>query len=254
MLPRVIGMVHLGPLPGSPAFGGSIDAMIDAAVSDAETLAVAGFEALMVENFGDAPFYSDDVPKVTVAAMSRAVAAVARASGLPIGVNVLRNDALAALAVAATTGAAFIRVNVLSGMMYTDQGPIIGRAADVSRARSTLCPEVQVMADVFVKHATPPSGLTLEDAAKDLDERGGADAIVVSGSGTGATTDLDDVARVRSVVAAPVYVGSGVTRDTVAQLLEVTSGVIVGTDLKVNGIATNPVDPRRAAELIAAVR
>ena len=97
MLPRVIGMVHLGPLPGSPAFGGNIDAVIDAAVSDAGTLAAAGFEGLMVENFGDAPFFSDDVPKVTVAAMSRAVAAVARESGLPIGVNALRNDALAAL-------------------------------------------------------------------------------------------------------------------------------------------------------------
>jgi hypothetical protein len=56
------------------------------------------------------------------------------------------------------------------------------------------------------------------------------------------------------VVAAPVYIGSGVTSDTVSQLLEVASGVIVGTDLKVDGIATNPVDPRRAAELIAAVR
>jgi membrane complex biogenesis BtpA family protein len=253
MLPRVIGMVHLGPLPGSPAFGGNIDAVIDAAVSDARTLAAAGFEGLMVENFGDAPFFSDDVPKVTVAAMSRAVAAVARESGLPIGVNALRNDALAALAVAATAGAAFIRVNVLSGMMYTDQGPIVGRAADVARARSALCPEVQVMADVFVKHATPPSGLTLENAAKDLDERGGADAIVVSGSGTGAATDLDDVVRVRSVVAAPLYIGSGVTRDTVSQLLEVASGVIVGTDLKVDGVATNPVDPRRAAELMATI-
>lgn len=253
MLPRVIGMVHLGPLPGSPAFGGNIDAVIGAAVSDAETIAAAGFEGLMVENFGDAPFFSDDVPQVTVAAMSRAVAAVARGSGLPIGVNVLRNDALAALAVAATTGTAFIRVNVLSGMMYTDQGPIVGRAAEVARARSTLCPEVQVMADVFVKHATPPSGLTLENAAKDLDERGGADAIVVSGSGTGAATDLDDVVRVRSVVSAPLYIGSGVTRDTVSRLLEVASGVIVGTDLKVDGLATNPVDPRRAAELIAAI-
>lgn len=109
------------------------------------------------------------------------------------------------------------------------------------------------MADVFVKHATPPSGLTLENAAKDLDERGGADAIVVSGSGTGAATDLDDVVRVRSLVAAPLYIGSGVTRDTVSQLLEVASGVIVGTDLKVDGVATNPVDSRRAAELIATI-
>jgi membrane complex biogenesis BtpA family protein len=251
VLPRIIGMVHLGPLPGSPAFGGDLETVIGAAVADAETIAAAGFGGIMVENFGDAPFFSDDVPKVTVAAMSRAVAAVAQGSGLPTGVNVLRNDGLAALAVAAASGAAFIRINVLSGTMYTDQGPIVGRAAEVARARAALTPDTRVMADVFVKHAIPPAGLDLEHAAKDLDERGGADAIVVSGSGTGAATDLDDVRTVRAAVAAPVYVGSGVTSATVSQLLEVASGVIVGTDLKIDGVATNPVDPRRAADLIA---
>ena len=244
-------MVHLGPLPGSPAFGGDLETVIGAAVADAETIAAAGFGGIMVENFGDAPFFSDDVPKVTVAAMSRAVAAVAQGSGLPTGVNVLRNDALAALAVAAASGAAFIRINVLSGTMYTDQGPIVGRAAEVARARAALTPDTRVMADVFVKHATPPAGLDLEHAAKDLDERGGADAIVVSGSGTGAATDPAAVRTVRAARPAPVYVGSGVTSPTVSRPPAGASAALPGSDLQHDGVATNPVDPRRAADLIA---
>lgn len=252
-LPRVIGMVHLGPLPGSPTFGGSLDAVIEAAARDAALLAEAGFGGIMVENFGDAPFFADDVPKVTVASMSRAVAAVIDSGRLPTGVNVLRNDALAALAVAAASGAAFIRVNVLSGTMFTDQGPIVGRSADVARARASLCPDTAILADVFVKHAAPPPGLRIEDATRDLVERGGADAVVVSGSGTGAATDPDEVRAVAAVASAPVYVGSGVTPQTAAPLLEVASGLIIGSALKQDGRATNPVDPHRAEEFIASI-
>jgi membrane complex biogenesis BtpA family protein len=246
-------MVHLGALPGAPGFSGDLDRLIADAVSDAATLARAGFEAVMVENFGDAPFFADDVPKVTVAAMTAAVGAVASAVDLPVGVNVLRNDAAAALAVAAVTGAAMIRVNVLSGTMYTDQGPIVGRAAEVARLRSALCPQVALLADVMVKHATPPPGLTLEQATADVAERSGADAIVVSGSGTGAPASLEDVVAASNAGRGlPVYLGSGVTADTVGEFLSVADGVIVGTSVKRDGWTTNPVDEALAKALVAA--
>ena len=150
-------MVHLLPLPGSPGFGGSFAEVVADASSRARTLADAGFPALMVENFGDIPFYADRVPAVTVAAMTRCVEAVIDATGLPVGVNVLRNDVESALAIAAVTGARFVRVNVLAGTMYTDQGPIVGRAADVLRQRAALCPEVAIWADVLV-NTRPASG------------------------------------------------------------------------------------------------
>ena len=251
-LPRLIGMVHLGALPGAPDFGGDFDAVMAAAVRDATTLETAGFDGLMVENFGDVPFFADDVPKVTVAAMTLAVDAVMEATGLPTGVNVLRNDADAALAVAAATGASYIRVNVLSGVMYTDQGPIVGKAAQVLRRREALCPEVAILADVFVKHATPPAGSNLEDAAGDLAERGGADAIVVTGPATGAATDPDDLAAVRRRTGLPVYVGSGADAGSIGSLLAVADGVIVGSSLKVEGDTAQPVDLDLAVALVAA--
>lgn len=244
-------MVHLGPLPGAPDFAGDLSRVIETAVRDASTLADAGFDAVMVENFGDAPFFADDVPKITVAGMTRAVDAVGEVD-LPVGVNVLRNDPLAALGIAAATGASFVRVNVLSGTMFTDQGPIVGKAAEVARFRAEHCPEVAVMADVFVKHATPPAGLTLEGATRDLSERSGADAIIVSGPGTGAATDIEDLTVVADVTDLPVYVGSGVTAASVAALLTIADGVIVGTATKPGGRVEAPVDALLAKAIVTA--
>ena len=244
-------MVHLEPLPGSPGYGGSMDAVLERARTDAQALADAGYDGIMVENFGDAPFYADDVPKVSIAAMALAIAEVSSA-GLPTGVNVLRNDALGALAIATATEASFIRVNVLSGMMYTDQGPIIGQAARIARTRDELCPETAIIADVFVKHATPPAGLSLVDATNDLVERAGADAVVVSGAGTGSPTDLDDLRSVAELSHLPVYVGSGSTAETIAEILSIGDGAIVGSATKIDGIATNPVDPARATAIVRA--
>jgi hypothetical protein len=248
-------MVHLGPLPGSPGFAGDLGAVVGAAIRDAEILTEAGFDGLMVENFGDAPYFADDVPRTTVAAMTRAVAAVHDSVGIPVGVNVLRNDALTALAVAGAAGGSFIRVNVLSGTMTTDQGVVTGRAAEVARTRAAMSGDVAVLADVFVKHAVPPPGLEARQAAGDTFERAGADALVVTGPATGVGTSPDLLREIRAALpAAPLYVGSGVTPDSVASLLQLADGVIVGTALKIDGVTTAPVDPHRARLLIDAAR
>lgn len=247
-------MVHLAPLPGAPRHSGGLDAVVRDALADAVALAEGGCDALMVENFGDAPYFPDDVPNVTVASMTRVVSTVVETVDLPVGVNVLRNDALAALAVATAAGASFIRVNVLSGSMTTDQGPITGRAAEVARARATWAPGIDVFADVFVKHAVPPPGLAIEDATADLVLRAGAGAVVVSGTATGFAPAADRVAAVaRAAAGAPVYIGSGLDPRNAATLLKHASGAIVGTTVKLDGVTANPVDPARLAELVVAV-
>jgi membrane complex biogenesis BtpA family protein len=248
-------MVHLGPLPGAPSFGGDLDALVEAAVTDAQTLRAAGFDGVCIENFGDVPYFADDVPKTTVAAMTRAVRAVCETVEVPVGVNVLRNDAVAALAVATATGASFIRVNVLSGAMATDQGWITGKAAELARLGALLGGTVVVLADVHVKHAVPPPGLGLVEAARDTWERAGADGLILTGAATGAPTSLDDLREVRAAVpAAPLFVGSGATPETAAALLDVADGLIVGTWVKRSGLVTEPVDPERAAAFVAAAR
>ncbi len=253
MFPRLIGMVHLGALPGAPGYRDDFDSLVGAAVEDARTLEAAGFNGLMIENYGDVPFFAERVPSVTVAAMTAAVSEIARAVTIPFGVNVLRNDGESALAIAAVTGASYIRVNVLSGSMQTDQGLITGRAAEIARMRRNLGLEVGIFADVFVKHAVPPPGLSITQAAADTWERGLADALIVSGAGTGEEPDVGDLRRVHVAVPdAQLLVGSGSRIENVAGLLETATGVIAGTALKRDHVTTAPVDPEQARAFVEA--
>ncbi len=249
-------MVHLLPLPGSPG-ARPMDEVLARATSDAALLVAAGFDGLVVENFGDVPFFKDAVPPVTVAALTRAVAVVLEATdrAVPVAVNVLRNDARAALGIAAATGASAIRVNVHAGARVTDQGVIEGDAANTLRARSAWgADRVAVWADVAVKHSTPLGvPRPVAEEALELVERGGADAVIVSGAATGTAVDASALADVAAAVGrARVLVGSGVSETTVAAILEVAAGAIVGTSVKQGGVTTAPVDPARARALVAA--
>jgi len=250
-----IGMVHLLPLPGSPRWAGEMDQVLERAVTDAQALARGGMDGLIVENFGDAPFCKDRVEAHTVSAMTLAVAAVRDAVRVPVGINVLRNDSRSAMAIAAVTGASFIRVNVHTGAMVTDQGVVEGSAHDTLRYRRELGAEVKLLADVLVKHASPLGALSIEQAARDAAYRGLADAVIVTGVGTGQPTEVEDVIRAREAVPDyPVLVGSGVHEGNLAKLLAVANGVVVGTSLKEGGVASNPVDETRVADLAALVR
>ena len=251
---KLIGMVHLDPLPGSPRYRPPLGAPIRKAVSDARVLESAGFDALLVENYGDAPYFADTVPDVTVAGMTRVVSEIKNAVELPVGVNVLRNDAEAALSIATACEARFIRVNVLSGTMYTDQGVIEGNAAKLARLRASLCPDVEVLADVFVKHATPPAGLRITDAAADLWYRAMTDALIVSGPATGSPADRGVIERIRATLPeARILVGSGVTASRVPELVGLVDGAIVGTDIKEDGDIHRPVCLDRAKALVRAI-
>ena len=117
-------MIHLGPLPGSPGWAGDLGGLEAAALTDVEAYLSGGADGLIVENFGDVPFWRGSVPPETVSSMTRLALAVVKATNRPVGINVLRNDALAALAIAQASGARFLRVNVLSGATVTDQGLI----------------------------------------------------------------------------------------------------------------------------------
>lgn len=254
--PPLIGMIHLRALPGAPGWGGSMDEVVEGALSDARILAEEGYDGLVVENYADVPFFGRDVPAETVAAMAHVTGKVVESVDLPVGVNVLRNDARAALAVAAVTEARFIRVNVHTGSMWTDQGLLEGRAAETLRARRALgADHVAVLADVHVKHATPPAGSVIGDAAADAWTRGRADALVVSGTGTGRSTDPSHLVAVREAVPeAFLLVGSGATPDNVPTLLRHADGIIVGSAVMNEGEAGAGVHRGRARALMEAAR
>jgi membrane complex biogenesis BtpA family protein len=223
------------------------------AVADARAYERAGFGAVIVENFGDAPFFPRRVPPETVAALAVAARAVREAVSIPVGVNCLRNDGIAAMAIAAASGLQFIRVNVYVGAAVADQGLLEGEAHEIARARARLAPDTKILADVGVKHAAALAHRAIEDEARDAVERGLADGIVVTGSRTGEAPTAD---RLRSVAAAlrgaaPVLLGSGLDVSNANDLLAIAAGAIVGTSVKRGRVTTNPVDPARACALVA---
>jgi membrane complex biogenesis BtpA family protein len=246
----LIGVVHLRPLPGTPRWGGDLEAVINLAVNDGRAYERGGADALIIENFGDIPFTKGRVGPATIAAMAAAGRALRAAVRLPLGFNVLRNDARAALGLCAACGSSFIRVNVHTGAMLTDQGLIEGNAFDTLRYKKAICPDAQIFADVHVKHAVPLGNWKIEDSARDTIERGLADALIVSGAGTGLAAEIADLERVR--IACPnakVLLGSGVTLENARDFISLADGFIVGSSLKTGGKLANPVDPKRVAAL-----
>ena len=254
--PPLIGVVHLGPLPGSPRYGGSLEPIIDAARRDALAYAAGRASGLIVENFHDVPFHRSRVEPTVVAAMTLAVEAVRRTVPLPLGVNVLRNDATSALAIAAVTGCGFIRVNMHSGAFVADQGIIQSAADETLRTRAALRAEaVGIWADVLVKHAAPLAAIDLVDAAEDLLLRELAEALIVTGRATGKPADPEDVRVLRErFPAAPIYVGSGVTPELAPRFLPAATGFIVGSWVKEDGQIEPPVDAAPVPRLLTALQ
>jgi uncharacterized protein len=253
----LIGMLHLPPLPGSPRAALRLEAIRDHVLRDAESLVAGGIHALMLENYGDLPFTAGRVETDTIAAIKWVAREVRRQfPETPLGINVLRNDGLSALAIAHAVGASFIRVNVLAGARLTDQGIIQGIACELVRERRRIgATDVKILADVDVKHSAPLAPRPLADEAADLVHRALADGLIVTGRATGQSAALADVQEVKAAAAGrPVFVGSGVTAASAAQLARIADGIIVGSWLKVDGQVANPVDPRRVRELVAAAR
>lgn len=254
----VIGVIHLLPLPGSYSFNGDLDEVLMRAEQEAMALVSGGANGIIFENFFDAPFARDRVDVATACAMTMCGKRIVDAVNVPVGVNVLRNDVISALGVAQAIGAKFVRVNVLSGAMLTDQGIIQGDARAVMNYRRQLMAvdKIKIFADVMVKHAYPlSSSLEIKQVAKETVERARADGIIVSGVGTGSEPDIDDLKAVKQATPeSPLLVGSGATVDNVDKLLKFADGIIVGTSIKRKGIVDNPVDVDRVRMLVEASR
>ena len=251
----LIGMLHLPPLPGAPGYAGAMTAVLDEILTDLEALISGGIHGIMIENFGDIPFYPDRVPAVTVAHMTSIASRIRRATDLPIGINCLRNDGRSALAIAHAAEAQFIRVNVLVGARVTDQGVLQGIAHELLRDRTNAaCQHIRIWADVNVKHSAPLAPLPIEQQVHDLVERGLADALIVTGDGTGKKAEVDELKTIRDAAdQTPVFVGSGITTDNLDAYRDHADGFIVGTGLKHEGEVHNPVDADRVKTLVAAM-
>jgi uncharacterized protein len=254
----VVGVIHLLPLPGSPDYNGeSMEMICRRAIQDGRAYASASFDALIVENHGDIPFLKpDDLGPETAACMAVASECVRREVGLPIGINVLANGVIAALAVAKAARAAFIRVNQWANAYVANEGLIEGPAALAMRYRSQLrASEVRIFADVHVKHGAHAitADRSIGELTRDV-EFFSADVAIATGQRTGDAATLDEIRAIKAATSLPVVVGSGVSVENVGDTLSVADGVIVASSLKREGLWWNEVDPDRAKAFMAQAR
>ncbi len=251
----VIGVVHLLPLPTSARWGGSLTAVIERAEQEATALAAGGVDGIIVENFFDAPFTKDRVDPAVISAMTLIVDRIKNLVVVPVGINLLRNDAIGAIAIASTINAQFIRVNVLTGIMATDQGLIEGNAHELLRYRRELGADVAILADVLVKHARPLGTPNLTTAVQDTIERGLADGVILSGWATGSPPSLEDLELASAAAqGTPVFIGSGANWDNIGKLMQAADGVIVASSLKRHGQIKESIDPIRVAQFVEAAQ
>lgn len=253
----IIGVIHLRPLPGAPRYDGEPMADIYAAAAeDARRLTDGGVDGIIVENASDLPFARPEaIGPETVAALTAACVHVRQTTRLPIGITLVANAAIPALAVAKATGARWVRVNQWANAYVANEGLLDGPAGQAMRYRSAVhARDVFVIADVHVKfgaHAIT-ADRDIEEQTRDL-EFFDADAVIVTGQRTGSPTQLAHVQRVKRATSLPVLVGSGLEADSAFELLSVADGAIVGSALKGDGRWWNPVDQRRVEALMQQV-
>lgn len=250
---KIFGVVHLPALPGAPHNKKKPNTILDWALRDAQTLWDSNFDGLILENFGDSPFWADTVEPHTIAQLAIIGHEIKRAApqGFQLGINVLRNDACAALAIAHSISAEFVRVNVHSGAAWTDQGLIQGKARESLRYRQLLgAPHPMIAADVLVKHAHPAGVTEPIQLAKDTAYRAGAGALIFTGEGTGQPTDLDLLKDVRAAMPdIPIWIGSGLSPINLMESMKFADAGIIGTYLHEEGDISRPLCAQRCSEI-----
>ena len=257
----VIGVLHLHPLPGSPNYKGeSIEQIVEYTLVDLDAYINGGIDGLIVENMGDNPFLRpDDIGLETISIMSVIAFEVvkqAKSRQLPVGINCLANHAIGAIAIAAASKAQFIRVNQWVNAYIADEGYIEGEAGKVLRFRNNInARSIKIFADVHVKHGSHNivADRSIEDQARDA-IFSNADVLISSGIRTGDPPKITTIEEMKSVSNTQVIAGSGVTDNTVNEILTVADGAIVGTYFKHDGILTNHVDTNRVRSLMTIVK
>lgn len=249
----LIGVIHLGPLPGTPRARSSIDQLVTKAAAEARSYADAGFHGLILENMGDRPYLRRTVGPEVVATMTAAGVAVRSAVDVPLGVQVLAGANREALAAALATGASFVRAEGFVFAHVADEGIIESDAGELLRYRRAIgADHIAVFADIKKKHSS--HSLTADVDLAETAEAAEfflADGVVVTGSATGRPTPAADVAAVADRVTIPTLVGSGVNPDNVADHSR-ADGLIVGSFVKRDGIWSNDLDPERLSAMAAA--
>jgi uncharacterized protein len=248
----VIGMVHIGALPGTPSFGSSVAQLTEIAVGEAILLSEAGFDAVMLENMHDVPYLNRKVGPEIIAAMTAVSYAVRQAVSLPIGIQVLAGANMAALAIALACELDFIRAEAYIFSQISDEGFMTGDAAELLRYRRRIGAEkIKIFCDIKKKHASHAITNDIDIARMaEAAEFFLADGVIVTGSSTGKEADKVELQNVRQAVSSLLWVGSGLTESNISEYWNLADGFIIGSSLKEKAKWQNPLSPKRCQKFM----
>lgn len=252
----VIGVIHVGALPGTPRSSRSVTELVSQAKGEARIYKECGVDGVIIENMHDVPYLKGEVGPEIVAAMTAIGVEVKSESGLPVGIQILAGANIEAMAVARAASLDFIRAEGYAYAHVADEGIIEASAAKLLRYRRMIGAErVQVWADVKKKHAAHSitADVTLGQTAETI-EFMGADCAIVTGSVTGEAPRVADVKEAKSHCHLPVFLGSGISETNIDQFYDEADGFIIGSAFKIEGVWANTVDPARVTQFLNKLR
>jgi membrane complex biogenesis BtpA family protein len=225
----IIGMVHL--LPTNHHSSVNLDSILKKALQDTKSLILGGVDSIMIENNYDMPHTEFAHPK-TIAIMTLVCNEIRKLTNLPIGVCTLWNDYKTSLSIAKVCKLQFVRIPVFVNSVETSYGKIFACPEKVLDYRISLqADNIAILSDIYVKHSTIISPLSLIDSAK-MSKIYGSDAVIITGKWTADSPLLDDLKAIKNLNLIPVLVGSGVTLENKQIMLQNSDGLIVGTYFK----------------------
>ncbi len=248
----VFGMVHLGPLPGSPNYSHNNREIIENAIKDADALISSKVDGIIIENYGDWPFTNKTNLSQIMLQTIATYEIKKRYPDIPLGINIHYNAFREEAHLASVIDADFIRVEVFVDTVIYDDGILSPASGELLRIRNSLDGKFLIFADIHPKHTQLLVNRSIGDSAHAA-ERAMADAIIVTGKETGSQTPIDSIKEAKASTSLPLFVGSGVTPDNLSSILKIVDGLIVGSYFKYDGYVFNPVDKNRVENFMKEV-
>ncbi len=249
---KLIAMVHVLPLPGTPKYGGSVQNIIDKALEEAEIYRNAGVDAIMIENMHDVPYLKREVGHEISTIMALIAEKIKSATKLPVGMQILAGANIAAISAAHTAGIDFIRAEGFVFGHVADEGFFESDAGELMRYRKKIGAEkIRIFTDIKKKHSS--HSITADTSVVETAKAAEffiTDGVIITGSATGEAASVVDIVEVKKNVKCPVLIGSGLTTENIEKYFNFADGFIVGSYFKRDGYWANEIDTSRVNKFV----
>ncbi len=253
---KIIAMVHLDALPGTPKYGGNVRRIIDRALAETEIYAAEGIGNIMIENMHDVPYLNRDAGHEISSIMTLVLYEIVTRFPVKAGIQILAGANKAALAAAHSAGASFIRAEGFVFSHVADEGMMNSDAGELLRYRKNIgADNIKILTDIKKKHSSHSitSDVSILETARAA-EFFLSDGVIVTGVATGSEPSIEEIKMLRGKISIPIIAGSGITSKNAAGFLPFIDAAIIGSEFKTDGKWYNSVDRERVRTFMELVK